>query len=281
MELPKTIWILWLQGFDAAPIVVQKCLQSWKRQNPGWNVVELDQHNLSTWVDLPAIVGGNRPDLTRQATSDIVRINLLATHGGIWVDSTCFCCKPLDEWIGDSIGAGFFAFENPGADRLLSSWFLASQASCELTARYRDAVNAYWKHNYFANQHTAGGKRAVRRLERVASRNVFLTRLWFSAVVSKGLRVYPYYWFHYMLAEVIRKDERCRQVWDRRHRYSADVPHRLQFAGLYEPLSEELKLAIDRQQDPLYKLTWKHQPGGSHDGCTLDYLLNSMDALAH
>jgi hypothetical protein len=275
--LPKTIWILWLQGFAAAPPLVQKCLQSWKRHNPAWNVAELDQGNLGTWLDLPAIIDTGRTDVTRQALSDIVRINLLAEYGGVWADSTCFCCRPLETWIDNCMGAGFFAFENPGPDRLLASWFLASQMGCHLTLTYRDVVNAYWADHRFATEHTAREEKIIRHLTRLLKRNVFLTRFWFSPLVSKGLRVYPYYWFHYLLAEVIRKDRLSRQIWDRRHRYSADIPHRLQFAGLFEPIPDTLKSIVDRQQDPLYKLTWKHTRRGECHGCTLDYLLQTAD----
>ncbi len=279
--LPRTIWIMWLQGFAAAPPLVQNCLKSWKRHHPAWNVVELDHASLGTWLDLPAIIDIGRPDVTRQALSDIVRINLLAEHGGVWVDATCFSCRPLDTWIDDCMGAGFFAFENPGPDRLLASWFLASEPGCHLTLEYRDAVNAYWADHRFAVEHTAVQAKAARHLRRLLNRNVFLTRFWFSPLVSKGLGVYPYYWFHYLLAEVMRKDRLSRTVWDGRHRYSADIPHRVQFTGLFEPVSDTLKSIIDRQQDPLYKLSWKHKRRGECHGCTLDYLLESAETPAH
>ena len=278
--LPRTIWILWLQGFAAAPPLVQKCLESWKRHHPAWNVVELDQASLGTSLNLPAIIDIGRPDVTPQALSDIVRINLLAEHGGVWVDATCFCCRPLDTWIDDCMGAGFFAFEYPGPDRLLASWFLASESGCHLTLKYRDAVNAYWADHRFAVEQTAEKSKAARHLRRVLSRKVFLTRLWFSPLVSKGLGLRPYFWFHYLLAEVIRKDRLSRTVWDGRHRYSADIPHRLQFAGLFEPVSDKLKSIIDRQEDPLYKLSWKSTHRGECQGCTLEYLLESVDRSA-
>jgi len=294
--LPRTIWILWLQGFAAAPPLVQKCLESWKRHHPAWNVVELDYASLGTSLNLPAIIDVGRPDLTPQALSDIVRINLLAKHGGVWVDATCFCCRPLDTWIDDCMGAGFFAFEKPGPDRLLSSWFLASEPGCHLTLKYRDAVNAYWADHRFAAppskpaaraprapgdivEQTGVRAKAARHLRRLLSRNVFLTRLWFSPLVSKGLGLCPYFWFHYLLAEVTRKDRLSRSIWDGRHRYSAHIPHRLQVAGLFEPVSDTLKSVIDRQEDPLYKLAWDGTHPGDCRGCTLEYLLESADRL--
>jgi len=97
--------------------------------------------------------------------------------------------------------------------------------------------------------------------------------------VSKGLGLCPYFWFHYLLAEVTRKDRLSRSIWDGRHRYSAHIPHRLQVAGLFEPVSDTLKSVIDRQEDPLYKLAWDGTHPGDCRGCTLEYLLESADRL--
>ena len=47
--------------------------------------------------------------------------------GGVWVDASVVPVKPLSQWLGDALTeAGFFAFERPGPDRPISSWFLAA-----------------------------------------------------------------------------------------------------------------------------------------------------------
>ena len=46
MELNKTIWILWLQGWDQAPWLQQQVAESWEINNPTWNVVRLSLENL-------------------------------------------------------------------------------------------------------------------------------------------------------------------------------------------------------------------------------------------
>ncbi len=282
VQFRRTIWILWLQGFASAPFVVRQCLASWKRHNPHWEIVELDEDNLGDWLDVEAIVSRARPDLSPQALSDIVRINLLATYGGVWVDATSFCCKGLDAWLPQSLASGFFAFQNPGPDRLLCSWLMASTDGCDLTIAYRDAVNAYWQHNEFANQRTWIGRHAVRRLSRLLNVNSSRTRWWFSRPVTKGLRVYPYYWFHYLLAEVIRRDRRSRAIWDRRMRYVVTDPFRARriegaqrFAALLAPLSATLKEAFDSGNTPVLKLSFKKLPGVPPAGSTLDYLFNA------
>ncbi len=281
-HIPRVIWALWLQGRSEAPGVVEACLASWEKMNPGWEVVVLDEKTAGDYVDADAIVRSNTPYIERQAVSDILRINLLAERGGVWADATCLCMRPLDEWLGEYASSGFFAFERPGADRLISSWFLASASGCALTAAYREAVNAYWSKNTFSgrsprtNQDAGRLRRAlVRRLQKRTRKDSRLPRLWFSFPVRKGLRTYPYYWFHYLFAEVVARNRAAREVWSRTPRLSADGPHRLLAHGLLNPPSDEVRAAVDERREPLYKLTWHLSPDEVPADSTLDYALQA------
>ena len=59
--------------------------------------------------------------------ANVLRMELLARHGGVWVDATCFCVRPLDEWLPAQMSSGFFAFARPARSRLLANWFLAAR----------------------------------------------------------------------------------------------------------------------------------------------------------
>ena len=48
----KTIFIYWAQEFKNAPMVVKKCLLSWKLKNPSWNIIELDYKNLNEYINI-------------------------------------------------------------------------------------------------------------------------------------------------------------------------------------------------------------------------------------
>src|SRR5690554_5540207 len=37
-DIPRTIWMLWQQGWDKAPDLAQACAKSWREQNPGWEL---------------------------------------------------------------------------------------------------------------------------------------------------------------------------------------------------------------------------------------------------
>jgi hypothetical protein len=261
-SLNKTIWFLWFQGIEDAPFVVLKCYESWHRHNPGWNLVLLTDNNLHEYVS----VGPGQ--FTKQALSDIIRINLLAAKGGVWIDATCFCTKPLDEWLYDYLRQGFFAFERPGPDRMISSWFIACQTGNYLVGVYQNAVNNYRETNpgivYIED---SKWRFLQRRLIKLGP------QVWFKVFVTKVLKVYPYFWFHYLFEKIYLDDAGVKKIWDDSPKFKADIPHSLQFAGLFNPLNDQIKAEIDDKRSPVYKLTWKYDEAELKKGTIIDYLL--------
>ena len=112
--MTKIIWTCWFEGREAAPPLVQKCLSSWERNNPSWEFRCLDATSIERYVPLRQYIDLNRQSLTAASLSDIVRILLLREFGGVWVDATLFCNRPLDEWLPGVMEEGFFAFAAPG-----------------------------------------------------------------------------------------------------------------------------------------------------------------------
>src|SRR5277367_5922621 len=98
-ELPKIIWMLWLQGWDHAPRMVQACRRSWEVHNPDWTIHCLDRQTVGQFIDdcisRTAIDDLDQPP---EACSDRVRITLLGQYGGVWVDATTYCLSPLNGW---------------------------------------------------------------------------------------------------------------------------------------------------------------------------------------
>ena len=132
--IPRKIWILWYQSLSEAPFVVRKCIDSWIKENPTWDVVILDSGCLDKYIRL-GLPEKKLTSLPLATQSDLVRLALLSEYGGVWADATTLCMKPLDDWIDDYCTSGFFAFYRPGRDRILSSWFIASEKRCLLVSR--------------------------------------------------------------------------------------------------------------------------------------------------
>ncbi|RDJ93388.1 DUF2847 family protein, partial [Lacticaseibacillus rhamnosus] len=102
-RIPRRIWFLWLQGLDEAPPVVRMCYESWRQQNPGWELIFLTAENVGDWVDFQPS-SPRLSHLSRNHLSDLIRIALLSKYGGVWVDSTCLCVQDLDRWLEKAQG---------------------------------------------------------------------------------------------------------------------------------------------------------------------------------
>ncbi len=93
------VWICWLSGLETAPPLVKVCVESIYRNSNGHPVHLITAQNYSKYVTLPDYIlakfeAGN---IGMAHFSDILRVSLLANHGGLWLDATIFCAKPLPE----------------------------------------------------------------------------------------------------------------------------------------------------------------------------------------
>ena len=151
-EFPRTVWLLWLAGWDSAPWVVREVAASYERHNPGWNIVRLDNLTLRDYVEIDYI---DKPNIDKPAKADILRIALLAEHGGVWADATVLCYAPLDSWIhGALIPQDFWMYHARDGGKGPSSWFMAATKGSHLMQSWKAAVDKYWgardwAHDYF------------------------------------------------------------------------------------------------------------------------------------
>jgi len=104
-ESPGTIWTCWWQGIENAPILVQQCIASIHCNADNHPVVVITWDNLNKYADIPEhiISLAKNGDLSLTHLSDVLRANLLANHGGQWVDSTMFCLAPLNDALWNEL----------------------------------------------------------------------------------------------------------------------------------------------------------------------------------
>lgn len=255
-ELPRTVWMYWEQGVDKAPDVVRHCLDSWREKNPGWKVVMLDQESVAEFADLSVIIGPDHHRLPVQNRSDILRLNLLARHGGVWADATCLCHRSLDSWIHKCMRSGFFAFRDPGRDRLIASWFMAACTGNHLIRSFCAAHNAYWKLNRFPDQKTALRRFLVRKLRVLFGKRQKSQDLWLSFLVRRVFKVFPYFIIHYHFGRHVRRDPKSWAIFSAMPYLSAKSAGMLmrQMMGKAHPLG---KRAQSDDDFPVSKLSWK------------------------
>ena len=269
---------MWFQGISEAPHIVQKCLRSWQDKNPSWEFITLDEKSVLEFVDFERILKENRRLVSKQALSDIIRINLLKKYGGVWVDATCLCLRPLDDWVYSYLKEGFFAFDRPGVDRPIASWFLASTNDCSLTHQYCDEVNRYWTAHRFSNQNNAVGQLIRSKIQRRMQNLPYDSKKFkFLFNLTKWGRFFPYYWFHYLFSQVLDTDKTCEETWNKTPKLSADIPHRAQRIGLSKLMDDLTKEQIALSSAPLYKLTWRYDETGHAGRTVLNYILNELN----
>lgn len=228
--------MLWLQGRENAPEIVEKCISSWEYHNPEWEVRCLDSVSLQHYVDIGVFIDLETQNITRTSFSDIARIALLHEYGGVWADATTVCNTPLDEWLPDVMEEGFFAFklkDFPQGDRPVASWFLAAKPSNLIIVKWAKRISEFWKNRESTDD---------------------------------------YFWFHHQFYELLETDALFKRDWDRVPKLSADGPHSIQFKHRCESLAKEVVDNVD-WSTPLFKLTYRIDPEYLKGETLLNYLM--------
>lgn len=269
--IPKIIWILWYQGASEAPFIVSKCIDSWIRENSTWDVVVLDSSNLNNYVDLD-MPNDNFEILSMAQKSDLIRLFLLSKYGGVWADATTICKKPLDEWIYGCTESGFFVFEKPGRDRIMSSWFIASEKGSPICTKLYGKLKSYWVENRFSKPNKAQ-EISIIFLTKTLNRSYKTTKYWFNPIVTKILKVCPYFALHYMFERLVSTDTQCISIWEDTKRISASNPLLIREYDRFSPPTQSLKQRLDRSDIPLLKLTWKYDHSRYATDTLLHYLI--------
>lgn len=178
----------------------------------------MDDTNLDQYVDIQKYRTKN---LSRNHLANIVRMKLLLQHGGLWVDATVFCTKPLDSWFPAVVQpSGFFAYANPGPDRLCANWLLYSEPNNPLVHHWLAASEAFWE----TRQDTT-----------------------------------EYFWMHRLFGELYATNSQVKQLWDATPKLPACRPGPLDLAAknMFTRQHFSAKQEIQNRVHPLYKLTWK------------------------
>lgn len=162
-RLRNKIWICWWQGLDNAPEIVKACVGSIKRYAGDYEVICITEENYKNYVTFPKWIEEKRKQniISRTIYSDLLRMNLLSTYGGLWIDSTFFCTGmsfedyiklPLwsikrPDYLHCSVACGYFAnyslgcgYENKLIDYLLTDYVIVLAQK-----HYKEIADAFSK----------------------------------------------------------------------------------------------------------------------------------------
>jgi hypothetical protein len=221
--------------------LLQACRRTWELNNPDWTIHCLDRRNVISFIDDCAVRTAIEDlDQTPQVRAEKIRIALLAQHGGVWADATTYCLRPLNEWLFDMLGSGFFAFANSIPGRVVSTWFLAAKPSNYIVERWSKITREYWEGRTDAHE---------------------------------------YFWLNFVFAAECEKNPAVRLIWDNTPKISAAgpayyLPHN---APLLLPLTELDKQVITAVRGPLLKLYHRLPPGEYPTGSVAEYLCKRVN----
>lgn len=147
----KTVWICWLQGIENAPELVKKCYQSICKHLNDWNIIVITCENLADYTEFPEYIIEKWQNgiISNTHFSDLLRLELLTRHGGLWIDSTVLCTGKVPEYITES---ELFLFQclKPGLDGhciLGSNWLIYSKSNNIVLLAVKKLLLDYWEKN--------------------------------------------------------------------------------------------------------------------------------------
>ncbi|KQY79235.1 mannosyltransferase [Ensifer sp. Root142] len=161
----------------------------------------LSDADVAELVDVPP----HRADRKIQWRADLIRIALLRDYGGVWVDATTFCTKPLDEWLPPLMESGFFAFPDNYPGRTMGISFLAAEPQNYLVSKWLRLMVRYY---------------------------------------SKRGKLLHYFWVMYLFEYIVRTDLKARAIWDATPKLSSKGPillkRLLTQPDLLEPIPDQI-----------------------------------------
>lgn len=143
------IWVLWMQGYDNAPIIVKKCIDSIKcSTNHPVHIITKD--NIDTFIQLPDYITKkyNNKSIMDAHFADVLRMALLSKYGGFWIDATIFIPEKLPEEI---FQYQFYTCKRIPkqsgciSDYMWTTFFNGCQKNCIVQTVVRDLLFEYWK----------------------------------------------------------------------------------------------------------------------------------------
>lgn len=111
--IPKKIHYIWLGG-NKKPKIIKKCMKSWKRFCPDYEIIEWTEDNFD-FSDCKYAVEAYQ-NKKWAFVSDYIRYVVLYNEGGVYLDTDVELLKPIDDLLAEHAFMGFEtkSMLNPG-----------------------------------------------------------------------------------------------------------------------------------------------------------------------
>jgi hypothetical protein len=161
VKTPEIIWQFWDNpAGKTSPEIVKSCLESAGKFKGNFEHKILNNSTVENFADLPDYVFDKLKSgqISYAHFSDLLRLNLLKNHGGIWLDATAFMSDFVPKYIIDE---DFFVFLT---DKLtlfpysyMQNCFIRAKKGSFLCEAWYEMCLEYWKKetktiDYFQHQ---------------------------------------------------------------------------------------------------------------------------------
>ena len=99
--------------------MVDRCLKSVDKYKGCYEVIRLSDENLREYIELPQYILDKKTEMTVAHFSDILRVCLLSTYGGIWLDATVLMSAVMPSYV---TGGDFFAYQRDDSEARKDYW---------------------------------------------------------------------------------------------------------------------------------------------------------------
>lgn len=141
-KIPKTIHYCWF-GRKEKPGIVKKCIESWKKYLPQYEILEWNESNFN--IDLNSYVKEAYNAGKYAFVSDYVRVFALYYYGGIYLDTDVEVYKPFDDLLHHT---SFWGFEQ---ENFIATSTIGAEKGNALIKEFLDSYN---EKNFIRNDGT-------------------------------------------------------------------------------------------------------------------------------
>jgi len=161
VETPETIWQFWDNpAGKTTPEIVKSCLESVEKFKGNFEHKILNNSTIENYSDLPGYVLDKfkKRQIGYAHFSDLLRLNLLKNHGGIWLDATGYMTDFVPKYILDE---EFFVFLTGELTHypysFMQNCFIRSKKGSALCEAWYQMCIEFWKNetevlDYFQHQ---------------------------------------------------------------------------------------------------------------------------------
>jgi hypothetical protein len=212
------LWLFWGQGWDQAPDLCRAVAAAWKAHHPSWTVRLIDARSAREWVNLTALYpAAALPDSRTAAYADVLRTELIFSHGGVWADATMYPAANI-ETSAVPLDVPFHAIRfKPHKMTLLTNSLLVSACDGRLLHRLVMLMRA--------------------------------TQPWHT-------RKFEYFWWMYIFETELRDDLSFRHTWQLQHKAMAAPVHLFQpAANRMCKAANATQIIMTLKRSPTHKLS--------------------------